>query len=248
MELNTPWLEPPATLQLGRDEAHVWRARLDLPGARIAAFLQTLAREERQRAGRFHVARDRHRFIASRGILRAILGRYLGIDPRALRFAYNGYGKPVLPDETENGPIFFNVSHSEHLALYAFTHQGDIGVDVEQMTDARDYEQMARRFFSAAEVLELRAVPAEQREAAFLNAWTRKEAYIKARGLGLSLPLEQFDVSLTPGMPARLLANREKGQEQAVWSLRELAPGPGFVAALALQGELSTLCCWQWPE
>jgi 4'-phosphopantetheinyl transferase len=248
MEPDTPWLDPPASLQLGRDEVHVWRAHLDPPGVRIAALKQTLAREERQRAERFRFAHDRNRFIAARGILRTMLGRYLGMDPRTLHFAYNGYGKPVLLDEAEDGPIFFNVSHSQNVALYAFTRSGDIGVDIEQMTNARDYEQMAKQFFSAAEVAELRAVSADQREEAFLNAWTRKEAYIKARGLGLSLPLHLFDVSLTPGAPAQLLANREKSQEHARWSLRELAPGPGFIAALALQGELATLHCWQWPD
>ena len=233
---------------LGDDVVHIWRASLDLPGARIQHLKQTLTVEERTRASRFRFSTDRSRFIAARGILRAILGQYLDRDPHTLRFAYNGYGKPFLLEEPGEDPIQFNVTHSQGLALYAFTRQGEVGIDVEQITpEHKDYEALAQRFFSAAEVRELFAVPAEQRQEAFLNGWTRKEAYIKARGLGLSLDLRQFDVSLTPGAPAALLANRETGQEHILWSLNELAPGPGFIAALALKGRVEMVRCWQWP-
>ncbi|HLW00768.1 MAG TPA: 4'-phosphopantetheinyl transferase superfamily protein [Ktedonobacterales bacterium] len=239
---------PTEPLVLGSTEVHVWRGWLDLPASRIQHLKQTLAVEERTRASRFRFSTDRNRFIAARGTLRAILGRYLSKDPHTLRFAYNGYGKPVLIEELENDPIQFNVTHSRNLALYAFTRQGEIGVDVEEITaEAKDYENLAQRFFSAAEVRELRSVPVEERQAAFLNGWTRKEAYIKARGLGLSLDLRQFDVSLTPGVPAALLANREAGQEHTLWSLYELAPGPGFTAALAVKGSIEMLRCWHWP-
>jgi 4'-phosphopantetheinyl transferase len=228
---------------------HVWRASLDLSELRLQALGQTLAREERARAERFRFAIHRARFIASRGILRDILGRYLRREPRALRFAYNGYEKPSLAEEGVDGPIFFNVTHAEAMALYAFTRLDDVGIDVEQMTsEAKDYEDIAAAFFSLAEVEQLRAVPEEQRQEAFLNGWTRKEAYIKARGLGLSLGLDQFDVALTPGAPAALLATREAGQEPSWWSLHALAPGPGFIAALAVQGRPSAIRCWQWAE
>jgi 4'-phosphopantetheinyl transferase len=106
---------------------------------------------------------------------------------------------------------------------------------------------MAERFFSPAEVRMLRAVPAEQQQEAFLNCWTRKEAYIKARGLGLSLDLSLFDVSLIPGAPAALLATREEGQDSSDWSLYALTPGPGYIAALAVKGHPASITCWQWP-
>ncbi len=248
MTQSNDWLAPPATLQVERAEAHVWRARLDLPGSRIQALKQTLTVEERARAGRFRFATDRTRFIASRGTLRAMLGHYLGRAPGAIRFAYNAYGKPILVEEPEDDPIQFNVSHSQDLALYAFTPTGDIGIDLEQITkEVKDYEQIARRFFSAAEVKALLSVPVEQRQEAFLNCWTRKEAYVKARGLGLSLVLNQFDVSLMPGEPAKLLATRETGQEASAWALHALAASPGSIAALAVQSTVSTIRCWQWP-
>jgi 4'-phosphopantetheinyl transferase len=246
---DLPWLSPVEPLALGRDEVHIWRASLDLPASRLQTLKQTLAPEERTRASRFRFAIHRKRFIAARGILRDILGRYLGRAPRSLRFAYNGYDKPFLVEEGEDDSIFFNVTHSQGLALYAFTRIGDIGIDVEQMTsEAKDYENIATSFFSRVEVEQLRSVSAEKRQEAFLNGWTRKEAYIKARGLGLSLALDQFDVSLIPGAPAALLAIREAGQEPARWTLHALDPGPGFIAALAVKGHPSAIHCWQWSE
>lgn len=238
---------PPEPCLLRGNEIHVWRAWLDLPAPRIQRLQQTLAVEEQARTSQFRFATDRSRFIAARGILRAILGRYLHRHPHTLRFAYNEYGKPVLLEEAGENSITFNVTHAQHLALYAFTLQHEIGIDVEQITtQTRDYEGMARRFFSAAEVQELCAVPAELRQEAFLNGWTRKEAYIKARSLGLSLDLRLFDVALTPGKPAALLATREEGQEALCWSLYDLDPGPGYIAALAVEGHPTAIACWQW--
>lgn len=238
---------PSEPLLLRGNEIHVWRAWLDLPVSRIQRLEQTLAVEEQARASQFRFATDRSRFIAARGILRTILGRYLHKNPHTLRFADNGYGKPVLLEEIDQTSIKFNVTHAQHLALYAFTPQGEIGIDVEQIpTETQDYEGMARRFFSAAEVKELGAISAERRQEAFLNGWTRKEAYIKARGLGLSLDLRLFDVSLTPGKPAALLATREEGQDSSNWSLYDLYPGPGYIAALAAEGEPTAITCWQW--
>ncbi len=247
--LGVRWLIPPANLLLGPHEAHVWRAWLDLPAPRIQALEQTLTADERGRASRFRFQTDRTRFIVARATLRALLGRYLNREPDTLRFSYSEYGKPALAEEGESDPLLFNVSHSHQMALYAFTRSGDIGIDLEQIsTDTRDYQDIARRFFSPAEVQELLSVPAKQRQEAFLNCWTRKEAYIKARGLGLSLILSQFDVSLTPGAPAALLATREKGQEQSAWSLYAIAPGPGYIGALAVKAHPTAITCWQATE
>jgi len=241
------WRPATEPIALADHEAHVWRASLDPPASRLQTLKHTLAPEERSRASQFRFAIHSTRFIAARGILREILGRYLGREPRSVRFAYNGYGKPFLVEEAGDDPIFFNVTHSEDLALYAFTRLGDIGIDVEQITaEAKDYENLARRFFSAAELQQLHAVPPEHHQTAFFNGWTRKEAYIKARGLGLSLDLRLFDVVLTPGMSAALLATRETRQEPSRWSLHALAPGPGFIAALAVKAHPSAIHCWQW--
>ncbi|TMB89361.1 MAG: 4'-phosphopantetheinyl transferase superfamily protein, partial [Chloroflexi bacterium] len=184
----------------------------------------------------------------ARGILRAILGRYLSRDPRTLHFCYSQYGKPSLVSEGCSDPLFFNVSHSHGMALYAISRNFNIGVDIEYMRMDIECEQIAVRFFSPYEVRMLLAVPKGVQHEAFFNCWTRKEAYIKGRGLGLSLDLNQFDVSLIPGEPAAILNIREEGQDVSRWSLHALSPGPGYKAALAIEGQPSRIKCWQWTE
>ncbi len=247
MGLEPSWPPPPAHLTLAEDEVHVWRAHLDLAPAQVRELLRTLTPDERARARRFRFRRDRDRFIVARGVLRAILGRYLGVDPGRLRFRYSPYGKPALADEFEDEGIRFNLAHSQGIALYAVSRGRDVGVDVEYVRADLADERIAERFFSPREVAMLRAVPAEQRREAFFHCWTRKEAYVKARGEGLSLPLDQFDVSLAPGEPAALLSTPGDPPEVTRWSLRALDPGPGYIAALAVEGNGWRLRCWQWP-
>jgi 4'-phosphopantetheinyl transferase len=246
--LNDRWRSPPESLILSAGEAHVWRARLDLPASRIQAFEQTLAAGERARASRFRLPEDRARFVAARGTLRAMLGRYLSREPHTLQFIYNEYGKPAIACTSGSDLLAFNLAHSHNMALYAVTRSGEIGIDIEQVQPGIAYEHLAGRFFSPSEASMLRAVPARQQQEIFFRCWTRKEAYIKARGMGLSLSLSQFDVSVTPGEPAALLEIREEGQDASRWSLYDLAPGPGYAAALAVKGHLASLICWQWPE
>ena len=198
------------------------------------------------RADRFYFAKDRDYFIAARGVLRTILGRYLGVDPGQVHFRYNSYGKPSLDHPPGEDALNFNLSHSAGLALYAFTCARRVGIDLEYMRADVDYEQLARRNFSLYEKAVFQALPPEQKRQAFFNCWTRKEAYVKARGEGLSIALEQFDVSLKPGEPARLLGSREDPGETAQWSLQELAPGSGYAAALAVEEGECRLSLWQW--
>lgn len=272
------WATPPGTLLLGDGEVHVWRAWLDLPQSGIQALEQTLSDDERVRAQRFRFLKDRTHFIAARGLLRAILGRYLLKEPQALSFSYNAYGKPALAEIPESIGTYppgqpwatsvecgfiqhgvaptasgrpkeespsFNVTHAQGMALYAITRGRAIGVDLEYIQRQMEWESVAEHFFSPKEVSMLRAVPPDMRHIAFFNCWTRKEAYIKARGMGLSLALDQFDVSLIPGEPAALLGIREEGQDISNWSLYDLYPGNDYVAALALEGYISSLRCWQ---
>ncbi len=153
-----------------------------------------------------------------------------------MRFAYTTYGKPLLADETGASGLRFNLTHSHGLALLAVTRGREIGVDVERIRDNLEGEKLAERFFSPREVAALRSLPPELRREAFFHCWTRKEAYIKAVGKGLSLPLDQFDVTLHPGEPAALLATRHDSEEAQRWSMRSLAPGEGYVGALARRG------------
>jgi 4'-phosphopantetheinyl transferase len=248
MALDRLWLPPPADLKLSRDDVHVWRASLNLPASRVQSLQHTLAADELSRVERFHFQIDRQHFIVARGLLRAILSRYLDMEPGQLRFRYSPYGKPALATTLGQDTLSFNVSHSHGLALYAVTRGREIGVDLEGIRTGLDCEQIAARFFSPRENAVLRALPAELKPEAFFKCWTRKEAYIKARGGGLTLPLDQFDVSLAPGEPAMLLNTRGDLQEAARWSLRTLTPGPGYVAALAMEGHGWRFKCWQWPE
>ena len=242
------WRAPPETLVLGCDEVHVWRATLDQTQSQIQSFLHNLAADEQARAERFYFERDRERFIVARGVLRAILGGYLNQAPECLSFCYRSHGKPALAGESGGDVIRFNVSHSHGIALYAVTRGREVGIDLEHIRSDLVVEEIAERFFSRREVAMLRALPTEAQRQAFFRCWTRKEAYIKARGEGLSLPLDQFDVSLAPGEPAALLGTRPDPSEASRWSLQELIPTPGYVAALAVEGRGLSLACWQWPD
>jgi 4'-phosphopantetheinyl transferase len=228
------------------DEVHVWCASLLWPARHIQQIRLLLTPDEQARADRFYFEEHRQRFIAGRGILRKLLGHYLNLKPETLRFAYSSYGKPTLA-APEASSLQFNVSHSADLALYAVTQRRQIGVDIEHVRPVTDIQQIVERFFSPQEQVEWLRLPVEQQEIGFFNCWTRKEAYIKAKGQGLSLPLEQFDVSLTPGQPVKLLADRHD-QDIANWSLETLEPGPGYTGALVVEAPPYKLKCWRWSE
>ncbi len=239
---------PPLDLELKTDEIHVWCASLDQPVSQFQRLRQTLSMDERTKAERFHFERDRKRFNAGRGILRTILGWYLGGEPNRLQFCYGKNGKPALADTFGNGGIHFNMSRSVGLALYAFTRDREIGVDIERVRDISEMDQIAERFFSVKENAVFRTLPKSKRKEAFFRCWTRKEAFIKAIGKGLSMPLDKFDVALVPGKPARLIRIEGDSKEASRWTIRELKPAAGFAAAFALEGRSRRLRCWQWPD
>jgi 4'-phosphopantetheinyl transferase len=199
------------------------------------------------RADRFYFSQDRRRFIVARGVLRTLLGRYLDRAPESLSFSYTTNGKPALASEPGADPIRFNLSHSHGTALYAVTRGREVGVDLEFIRGDLEAEQIAERYFSHREIVTLRALPTSLQKYGFFLCWTRKEAYIKARGEGLSMPLDQFDVSLIPGEPAALLSTKPDSDEARRWSLQNLTPACGCAAALATEGRDWTLSCWQWP-
>ncbi len=241
------WPHPPKTLKLARDEIHVWRAALDLTASRITSLRASLSPDEQARANRFRFDKPREHFITARGLLRAILSRYLHVPPGQLQFRYSPHGKPSLILSGKH-TFNFNLSHSERLGLYAVSCAQSIGIDLERVRPVSDMEQLVERFFSVQERAVFRTLPANQKLEAFFACWTRKEAYLKARGEGLTLPLDQFDVSLTPGEPAILLSDRKNPQATSQWSLQDLHPGSEYVAALAVKGDHWQLKCWQWPK
>ncbi|HEV8305049.1 MAG TPA: 4'-phosphopantetheinyl transferase superfamily protein [Gemmatimonadales bacterium] len=166
------------------NEVHCWCVTLDVPPATSARLYSTLSPDERNRSARLRFARDRQRFIAARGALRDLLGRCLGTRPDAIRFTYNAFGKPELSPEF-GSRLRFNLSHSADLALIAITTDAGIGVDIEYIQPRPEYADIARSLFSAAEVDELERVPSHLYPQAFLSCWTKREAYLKARGEGL---------------------------------------------------------------
>ena len=250
MTVESPclWTDSPDALALSRDDVHVWRLWLNPTEQELKTLEQTLASDEHARAERFRFAHDRIRFIAARGSLRIILGRYIGTDPRELTFSYGPHGKPSLAQPIEATKLKFNMSHSAELALAAITQDREIGVDIEEIHFIEAAERIAERFFSPLENAVLRSLSEEERLEAFFHCWTRKEAYVKATGDGLSRPTESFDVTLAPGEPARLLNVEGQSHEPLRWSLVGLTPGRGYAGAVAVQGHNWRLACWQWPQ
>jgi 4'-phosphopantetheinyl transferase len=240
------WCLPPKVLRLGSDEVHVWRAHLDQDASQIDSYLSTLSIDERARADRFYFQRDREHFVVAHGMLRAVLGLYLNTPPQCLSFVYSPYGKPALDSESGADAIRFNLSHSDGVALCAVARGREIGIDVERIRSL-DVEQIAAQFFSQREIATLETLPLDLRRHAFFLCWTRKEAYIKAKGEGLSIPLDEFDVSLIPGEPPALLCSKREPDDSMRWFLREPSPIPGYAAATAVNGSNCFLSCWDWP-
>jgi len=240
----TGWQAPPESFELGSGQVHAFRADLELAQPVLEGFESLLSEDEISRADRFALPKVRKRFVAGRGLLRVLLGRYLGTDPSAVTFCYGPQGKPTLAGPRQ--ALSFNLSHSAHMVVCAVTRSGELGIDVERLRPAVDSQAIARRFFSPRETAALLALPPASRPRAFFACWTRKEAYIKAKGGGLTIPLASFDVSLTPGEPVALLRAADPDETRR-WVLHELDPAPGFVAALAVDRQIEKLRRFSWP-
>lgn len=259
---QTTWIHPPQNLDLTVDRVDVWRVHLSSTTPNEA----TLSADERQRASRFHFDTDRDRYIVAHASLRDILSRYMQCEPNELVFSVNEYGKPGLSRSSDSAKrprgvsrslkpatevattkdVEFNLSHSGDFALVAVTRGRKVGIDVELIREDIELENLARRNFSQRENQELMTLPVEQQTLGFFNCWTRKEAYIKAQGLGLSLPLDSFDVSLAPSEPAILRATRPDAKEASRWSLHSLNVESDYAAALAVEGNDLEIRYWGW--
>jgi 4'-phosphopantetheinyl transferase len=241
------WQPPPAQWALADSAVHLWRIPLTASGAVIEALGRNLAEDEVRRAERFHSPADQRRYRVARGALRVILGGYLSMPPSHVRFAYGPNGRPELAHAPADG-LRFNLSHSNDLALVAVTRGRAVGVDVEALRPVEQADDIARRYCVASEYDAYRALPAPQRMSAFFNLWTRKEAYLKAIGAGLNGGLEQVEVSVLPGQPARIHAIAGNREAAAQWGLWAGEPQPGYIAALAIRAQNPQLAGWQWDE
>ena len=240
------WPRAPAQLRLDEAEVHVWAADLDPGPPTFANLAAVLSDEEKTRAQQFRFQHLQRRYTAGRGWLRAMLGRYLRIDPDRLEFMYSPNGKPALANRFADAAIHFNLAHSDNLALFAFTRIGAVGVDVERIRSMKDAPELVARFFSARESGLFQKVTVDQQPAAFFNLWTRKEALLKATGVGITGGLNELEVTFLPGEPARLLAVAGDANKAAQWSLQDLSPASGFAGAVAVQAQNLRVQCWKW--
>lgn len=246
--VSDDWNHTPDSIELGEGQVHVWRASLDQNAKVIANLAALLSEDEYKRAMRYHRPVDRDRFIAGRGILRKIISAYLELPPSQLRFTYNEYGKPAVSDDQNGRGLNFNLSHSAQLILYAVTRGRVVGIDIEYIREDFATLEIAEHFFSKDELAALKSLPADQRTIGFFNCWSRKEAFIKAKGMGVSYPLDRFTVSLAPGEPPALIKVDDDEREVAQWKMYELNPGAGYAAALIATEPPVTLKRRHWSE
>lgn len=229
------WTSPSLPLSPpDKTDVHVWKFDLEIDQNIYSRLKILLTEDECTRALSYNFERDRKNFTISRGLLRTILGMYLRCHPKELQFQYGEYGKPALASSHATS-LSFNLSHTNNLMLFVCSLERNVGIDVEWVHDLPDWRGIAKKLFSSRELEDLEKIPAEQQLQAFFNCWTRKEAYIKAIGGGLSIPLKHFDVSLAPNEPARLLRNI--GDTDRYWSMREINVISGYAAALIAEGK-----------
>ena len=237
-----------AAMRFAGDTVEVVSVRLDAKLAAVGEFAQCLSDGERLRASRFVFERDRRRFIVGRARLRHLLASQLGVPPDAVELVYGPRGKPGLSRRFADAALCFNVSHSEDVAVYAFSRGREIGVDVEAVREWRDTDNIAARFFSRRENEAYLALDPRDRPLGFFNCWTRKEAFIKALGDGLYHPLDRFDVSLAPGEPARILRIENTSGDACGWALHGFSLGPGLVGAVVIRKSADELASKACPE
>ena len=217
---------------LAPHEIHIWTVPLVVDPAELDRLRGLLSAPERERAARYLHAPSREQFTVTRARLRLLLGRYLGTEPACVEFGTSNTGKPTLPGTG----LSFNVSHTQGLALIAVAAGREVGVDVERVRTQPTHLDMATRYFTPGESRRLNALPPTESERAFFHVWTRKEAFLKAIGLGLSHGLERFEVAVPPDEPCRLLHIDGDADVAARWTLRNLDPAAGYVGALAVEG------------
>jgi 4'-phosphopantetheinyl transferase len=243
---TTEWRETSNPPSLGPFEIHLWRIDLHRDPAETARLESCLIPSERERATRFHFPQDRRRFVVRRAVLRHLLGNYAGCCPEAVCLAHTAHGKPFLEHQEAPDALRFSSSHSADLALIAFARGREVGVDLEFHRPLPEAAEMAKAFFSASEIAELAQVPEAAKQKIFFDGWARKEAFVKAIGLGLSFPLNHFSVSLSPGQPAALLQVEHDPAAVERWSMQAIDASPNCSAALVGEGKDLRVAYLEW--
>lgn len=246
--MDITWQVPFSPPSLNEHQVHVWRANLDLPPDQVEQLASYLALDEQARASKFKFQQHQTRFIAARGILRQLLANYLQINPCDIEFAYSDRGKPRLAAsliKTKHQQLQFNLSHSQDYALYGFTYNSAIGVDIEYLRDMPDALKIAQRFFSPEEYKLIHNTPTPEQIAVFFTLWTAKEAYLKAVGTGLAGSLDQVEIDVNP---PRLLAINGSQDQAASWLLYPCVPTIDYLGAIATNANMTTtdISFWSW--
>lgn len=239
------WKYPPERQPLQRNEVHIWKAKLDVSISLEKKLWHILSADEKNRANKFRFQSDRLHYIAARGILRSILSNYLKIKPSEVSFQYGSQGKPAL---NPNHNLKFNISHAGGLALFAMTMNHEIGIDLERIKEEIEIDLIANRFFAPGEIKRLFSLPKKDQPQAFFQCWTRKEAFIKAKGDGLSFPLDQFEVSFGASEQGRLIKTAWGENEVANWHLTTFDPEEVFTGALAVYGKVDSIRYYLWDK
>lgn len=242
------WCSGPTAPACEPSEVHLWQIRLAASPEEIETLRGLLDEAERNRATRFRLDDVRRRYEAGHGRLRTVLARYLNLAPDAIMFHTGEHGKPFLDSAQNPGGLQFSFSHSGEVALLGVAAGRSIGVDVEAYRDAIDYALIARRQFAAKEADQLDGLPADEREAAFYTCWTRKEAYVKARGEGLATGLDRFEVAFLPGDAPRIVWSVEGPDECTRWDVIPVDLGPRAAAACVVEGPIERARCWSYPD
>lgn len=237
-------LDQSANLTVEPREIHSWFTRLQVSPLAVANLYTLLSPEEKDRAARFHFEEHRNKFIVRHGVLRSVLFFYVGVAPSDIELFQEPGGKPAMA----NANIFFNMSHSNGLALFAIAREPQLGVDIEWIKDlpAAERDTLAKHVFSTGEFADLMAIMPEERTRAFYDCWTRKEAYVKATGEGLTAPLDRFQVSIAKEQPVALLQIENDIERASQWSLFDLKAPDGYTAALAIRGQGWTIKHEYW--
>lgn len=233
MTKNIEWQKQYCQMVLPLGEVHLWLVSIAEKEAQLDDLRGILSSEELKRAERFHFEKDKKRYVVARGMLREILSQYCPFGPEEHQFRYNQYGKPYL---IGSDWLCFNISHSEDKVLYGLTQNREIGIDIEYVKPFENAHHIVERFFSDYEKDQFRSVPDHLKNRAFFSCWTRKEAYIKALGKGMSLPLDEFSVYFIPDKPACLLETKHDIREKDRWTIQEINVGEGYIAAVIVQG------------
>lgn len=229
------WMPDDAHVNAREVPVEVVVAQLDVDDDELRALASILAPDERERASAFVFDRDRRRFVVARGRLRQFVAARIGACPESVQVGLGARGKPVLVCGAGTPDLRFNLSHCDDLAAYAFATGCEVGIDIERVRAIRDADAIAATFFSPRENEMYQALPLDERPLGFFNCWTRKEAFIKAIGDGLALPLDSFDVSLAPGEEARIIAVRGRPGSESGWRMRDVSPAADFVGAVVVE-------------